>query len=358
MEYNHFLHTIEQNGPHFKGIFEAAEKGTVEDVKYFVEKKGLDVNAINFFNDSPLHFAARNFNIEIAKYLISQGGKLNAKSEDGMTPLHIAVMCCNMEVVKYFISKGVDTNAQKFDWYGEGCGPPLDYAKTEEIKSILLEASGRLPDNVKWSNIADVNTMNSEDKTLLDMAKTEQITSVLRNADASNLENNNSESPSRFQDIFEAVEKGTVEEVKYFVEKKGLGVNVRKGIGETLLHIAASKNPNTDVIEYLVSQGIDVNEASGFEECPLHCAARNFNIEIVKYLISQGAKMNAQDEDGQTPLHFAVGCSNKDVVKYLISKGADGNLSGFFYPVRPLDLAKTEEIKSILRDAGGKQWGK
>ena len=40
-----------------------------------------------------------------------------------------------------------------------------------------------------------------------------------------NTENNGTDYHSSFTDVFKAVEKGTVEDVKYFVETKGIDVN-------------------------------------------------------------------------------------------------------------------------------------
>jgi len=170
-------------------------------------------------------------------------------------------------------------------------------------------------------------------------------------------ENNYPNYQSPFKDIFEAAKKGTVKDLQYFVETKGIEVKVSKDDGRTLLHLAASNNPNIEVIEYLISQGIDVNALDYFNEIPLHCGARNFNIEIVKYLISQDAKVNDECEQGKTPLHIAVGYSNTEAVKYLISQGADVNAWRFDFQGgcgTPLNYAKTEEIKSILREAGAK----
>jgi len=152
-----------------------------------------------------------------------------------------------------------------------------------------------------------------------------------------NTENSNPDYQSPFNDIFEAAMKGTIEDVKYFVESKHSSVNSKKeweGKNWTPLHCAASFNPKLEVTKYLISQGAYVNERiwdsmrSLWGNCctvygeysPLHLAARdNPNIEILKYLISIGADVNMRDDAGTTPL----------------------------------DLAKMEEVKSVLREAGG-----
>ena len=75
----------------YENIVEAARRGTVEDVKFFVEKQGVNVNAKNQYGGTPLHTAAlANPNLEVLMYLISQGANANIKDNTGFTPLDLA----------------------------------------------------------------------------------------------------------------------------------------------------------------------------------------------------------------------------------------------------------------------------
>ena len=108
----------------YDNIFRAASDGTVEDVKYFIEEKGINVNTRNNDNSryrgrTALHFAAYEGKVEIVKYLISKGANVNAKDDTGATPLHCAAADTGheehdngkLEVAKILISKGADVNA-------------------------------------------------------------------------------------------------------------------------------------------------------------------------------------------------------------------------------------------------------
>jgi ankyrin repeat protein len=75
----------------FVNIFEAVEKGTVNDVWYFVDR-GANVNTKVNDDWTPLHHAAWNNNpdVEVFRYLISKGANVNAQNNDDKTPLDVA----------------------------------------------------------------------------------------------------------------------------------------------------------------------------------------------------------------------------------------------------------------------------
>ena len=56
---------------------------------------GADINRTIVWMDgerTPMHIAAWNPSADILKYLIEQGGKINAKDQDGKTPYDYAKM--------------------------------------------------------------------------------------------------------------------------------------------------------------------------------------------------------------------------------------------------------------------------
>ncbi|MDR1385882.1 MAG: ankyrin repeat domain-containing protein [Planctomycetaceae bacterium] len=108
-------------------------------------------------------------------------------------------------------------------------------------------------------------------------------------------------------------------------------------------------------VKYMVEQGADINAADLLGTPPLcYAAQKNSNVDVLKFLIEKGADINATDEFGMTPLYAAAAFnSNVGVLKFLIEKGADINATDKL-GMTPLDAAKSEEVKKILRDAGGK----
>ncbi|HJZ58755.1 MAG TPA: ankyrin repeat domain-containing protein, partial [Gemmataceae bacterium] len=70
----------------------------------------------------------------------------------------------------------------------------------------------------------------------------------------------------------------------------------RKPLGNeshTPLHLAVVHG-HSDVVEYLIQRGADVNADSGGGWTPLHLAARTDRLDIVKLLVESGAKVDAK----------------------------------------------------------------
>ena len=81
-------------------------------------------------------------------------------------------------------------------------------------------------------------------------------------------------------------------------------------------------------------------------------ASANGHLEVVKYLLENGADINAKDSNwGYTVLIYAAEYVNLETVQFLIENGADFNIKNNEGKTA-LDLAKTEEIKEVLRKAG------
>jgi len=179
-------------------------------------------------------------------------------------------------------------------------------------------------------------------------------------------------------DIFDAAEYGDVEDVKYFVEEKGVSVNVVKTYYlnetfETPLHLAmvTLKNPTSivKIVQYLLAQGANIHAINTEGNTPLHYAAVfGSPVEVFRILVSYGADVNKINKNGWTPLHYAAErkpsessssifsfdekMNDVEIIKYLISQDADVNLkTAGLSGKTPFDLAETDEKKRILHEA-------
>ena len=116
---------------------------------------------------------------------------------------------------------------------------------------------------------------------------------------------------------------------------------------------AVQKNYPTLLRSFLYLPGVDVNKANKYGDTPLFWAASGGHTECVKQLIEAKADVNKAANWGYTPLYCAAVVGHKECVKLLIAAGADVNKANRWGQT-PLSVAKTEEIKRLLRAAGAR----
>ncbi len=140
----------------------------------------------------------------------------------------------------------------------------------------------------------------------------------------------------------------------------GANVNWQSEDGQTPLHWAAWCG-NEKISRMLIDAGANVNMQDKDGRTPLHTATYYGEIEIARMLIDAGANVNMQDKDGRTPLHWAAyltGFTNRfeielipnrlEIARMLIKAGARKDIRDDEGKL-PYDLAKTEEMKNLLR---------
>lgn len=100
-------------------IFIAAAKGYTDAVRFFIERKGLSVDATDSAGWTPLHRAAYNGHLETIKCLVDEKGARininNKRNEALLTPLHAAAMKGHTDVVQYLVEKGANFNSRDLD---------------------------------------------------------------------------------------------------------------------------------------------------------------------------------------------------------------------------------------------------
>jgi len=99
-------------------------------------------------------------------------------------------------------------------------------------------------------------------------------------------------SPAEQADVDKYIrEHGTDAMVHFMAEKAGYMTADTKRILKSL--------------EYLITQGANINTKDNIGRTPLHYAAARSDISVVKFLVSKGAKVNATDRNGEYPYNAA-----------------------------------------------------
>lgn len=124
---------------------------------------------------------------------------------------------------------------------------------------------------------------------------------------------------------------------------------------EISIHDAVEKGSVEDVKYHLIA-GTKVDSKHDNGWTPLQLAAGEGQKKIAELLIEKGANVNAMTDDGLTALFAAILGPHKGIAELLISKGAEVNARGFL-GMTPLNMAVDEgqkEIADLLLKHGGK----
>ena len=160
-------------------------------------------------------------------------------------------------------------------------------------------------------------------------------------------------------------------------------INNADSIGNSALHLAVTLKNNEEIINHLINNGADINLKNSKKQTPLHLACGKNRIENVNILLSnpkvnynsvdnQGftplikacasqaydvvkaflrsneININFQDKIGNSALHYLCEDEKYDIAIELIKIGGDVEIKNNEGKT-PLDLIKTEDIKTIIK---------
>ncbi|MGL5722173.1 MAG: ankyrin repeat domain-containing protein, partial [Brevinema sp.] len=140
------------------------------------------------------------------------------------------------------------------------------------------------------------------------------------------------------RDVFAAVYYGRLDDVRMFIERRIADVNSSYGDGSSLLHLAAYLPQNTAIMEYLISNGADINKQNRLQQTPLHIAVLRTNIAATELLLRANALVGIQDSAGQTPLWLSSVMGQSDILKILAAAYQGQNVNA---PITSAPIAKT-----------------
>ena len=281
------------------------------DIVDLLLARGARINEKDNYNNTPLHWAIAQGNIEIAELLLNYNtdstnkADINAQGEYGYTPLHRAIFKNQADTVKLLLDHGAHINAADNDT-GE---TPLHYAIIKGHADIIEILLKRGADTTIYSKAG-----NTPLHAASELAKAHIVELLL---------NHNAHINAKTED-------------KY---------------GYTPLHCATLEN-RIKVVELLLNRNADINAKANnkYRSTPLHSASMEGNTNVVQLLLDYGtdstnkAGINVQDDKGDTPLHWAFFNHHTETAQLLLSRGADTTIRNKDNKT-PLDYAQKEEDK-------------
>jgi ankyrin repeat protein len=260
---------------------------------------------------TPLMFAAREGDVEMARLLVTSRADIDATAGDGKTALAMAVFNGNYDMASFLVDNKADVNkadAQRFT--------PLFWA----VDRRNMETAPNFP----WMVTADPLPLIRK---LLDAGANPNA--IVNNTPRARMR----EGSPRIvfaTALMRAAFAADLELVKLLLDR-GADPKISSRDNETMLSAAAGlafihgyhrgKSPEErlQVVKLFVELGNDVNWADDYGITPLMAAANYGDVPIIQYLIDVGADLSAHDlgkkNDGQfgssneplMPIDYAIG---------------------------------------------------
>jgi N-acyl-D-amino-acid deacylase len=260
--------------------------------------------------------AIREGDLKVLRAQLDAGVDVNARDADDNTPLLLAAVYAGPECVELLLKKGADVNARN-----KLGVTPLHRAATKYEKAKLLIDAG-----------ADVKVKTKSGRTVLTLAARKygnsKTVKLLLDKGADAKERNF----FGITPIQVAAACGDLDSVKLLVEA-GADVNdftaafpLAAFVARTPLGFAAYRN-DVPMVRYLLERKADPNKATAVGT-PLTWAAWHHSVEAAEVLLAHGAKADVKSSvDGSTALHWLSGSDSPqpEFAKLLLKHGADPN---------------------------------
>jgi ankyrin repeat protein len=313
-------------GLHLAAYFGVA--GAVEALLH----KGVEIDAKNSDNQTPLWWAALNGHEAVVKLLLITG-KVDVDPKDwcGQTPLSQAAKNGHEAVVKLLLITGkVDVNCKDRDGW-----TPLSRAAANgyeaAVKQLLANDSinPNSKDNSGWTPLwlaleneheavvklllakdsIDPNLPNHRGQTILWWA-IEKATSLLYPEDSKNLKLDDNGGWIPFP----------VKVLNLLLTIGNVDIKSKDAYGQTLLSWAAAMGQGAIVKVLLSKDGIDPASTNNGWRTPLSLAAERGHEPVVKMLLAiHKVDPDCKDKSGRTPLSRAAESGHENIIRLLLA---------------------------------------
>jgi ankyrin repeat protein len=260
---------------------------------------GADVNARDISGDTPLIFAAKSGKKELVELLITSGSDLNAKCKGNNATLNL-VIAANADL------KIRNTDGWTALMFAEAMGhiDIVELLRKQGAIDVFIDVRSPLTEAIINGDFHKVKSLiygghNVNDKNMLGYSplylavkkSCKDIIELLISAGA-NL--NDQSGPYNRTALLCAISQPNKELAQYLI-LKGADVNVGDRNGVTAIICAAEREGSdlNHIINILISYGADVNVRDCMGTTSLMHAARNGNKNLVELLISNGVDINA-----------------------------------------------------------------
>ena len=107
------------------------------DAMEWLEAQGADINALDSYDQTPMHRAAMWNTVDAMEWLKAQGADINAQNSYNITPMHRAAQNGALAAMKWLKAQGAEFNAR------DSIGNPPMHIAASKILWLRWNGSGR-----------------------------------------------------------------------------------------------------------------------------------------------------------------------------------------------------------------------
>ncbi|CAB1447403.1 unnamed protein product [Pleuronectes platessa] len=277
-----------------------------------------ELNSCDEQGNVPLHWAVERNREVSCRALMDLGANPNILNTALLSPLHLAVTRGHNNLVELLLSY-TDTNCSLEGDLGNNPVILACSVNNCEAIGILLKHGAKLCQRNKLGHYPIHAAAFAGAKKAMEV-----ILKAGEELGHSTLVHINYLDKSKSSPLHLAVHGGNIETIRLCIAS-GAKVDQQQNDRSTPLHLACTQGA-TEVVKLMLSSfdHVDdiINLTDGACQTPLHRATIFDHTELAEYLISLGADLNHIDCKGNSPLLLATSCGAWKSVSLLLSKGA------------------------------------
>ncbi len=335
--------------------------------KKLLIKKNKDANTLNEHKIMVLMNAAAKGDIDLVRKLVKKGADLNAIDSEGNTLLMHAAKNSSKKVVEFFIINDVDVNLKNREDYS-ALMFAAEYASADVV-SVLIESGAYVHVQDRYNRTPlSLSVRNSDkdvQKVLIENGALRNITRIVPGATPEQqavMSSKITEARGRLAKdtttLMKAAKLGNSEMVELLL-KEGVDINATSQLNNLSALQYAIESGDIKSVKLLLENGADINinyDAYGNKKRLLIDVIREKKLEIAKLLIKHGIELDMMDPNHYSAMIYAINEEYVSVVKALLEKGANiqPDEKWSFSPLGFALQSGNTEIISLLIGAGAK----
>ncbi|XP_037299699.1 transient receptor potential cation channel subfamily A member 1 isoform X2 [Manduca sexta] len=300
---------------------QAAAKNNT-NILHYIKNYGGDLNALDNSKNTPLHVAVENEALGAIEFLLQNRVETGLLNEKSQAPIHLATELNKVEVLQIFAKYKNDFNVNLGGEHGRTAlhlAAIHDHEICAKILITDLGAEWKKPCNNGYYPIHEA-AKNASSRTMEVFLQWGESKGCTRESMIS-LYDNEGNVP-----LHSAVHGGDIKAVELCL-RSGAKISKQQHDLSTPVHLACAQGA-LDIVKLMFNMqpsekmacltSCDVQKMT-----PIHCAAMFDHPDIVNYLISEGSDINPLDKEKRSPLLLAASRAGWRTVHTLIRLGAD-----------------------------------